>query len=280
MVEYKSLPSLSDVEERSEAQRREAERELAAIRASKREIISGKKPEDSSFFDRVEDTLSVDVAERKTDYKIGLFFVFGLVLQVGFNVFMVVKYSGETGQVGEFGNQNLYSLIFSGVGIALFFLINGEEKPSEYSSGDLWKILSFALIPIAAQYIIFLVYEGGKLLIGGVSPLEFLFFYVALAVAEEMLFRVGLQTLIRSSVKQEWLGLALSIVGTAIMFALLHVFVYTDGLRLLTMFAFGLMLAFVVEIKIGGSRFLDVAILSHMLLNLVAVIQNSGNVLF
>lgn len=200
--------------------------------------------------------------------------VFFLLVELFINIYLIIKYT----------NPNFYfvgadSFILQN-GAMIFFSLSGwlmHKALIGLRKGKINGLKILMLVSIGLAAVVFAQIFVIKFLLISISPFDLYMFFTSTAIAEEFLFRFGLQPAVEKSIRTafrrgsaviRWAPV-ISVLVVSSAFALYHQFVGYDIRMILAVFLSGLILGIIF--RVGKS--IDSTIIIHILVNLIAVSQ-------
>jgi membrane protease YdiL (CAAX protease family) len=198
-------------------------------------------------------------------------------VQMFANIYLIVKYSQPEfydHSLDAFLIQNWAFLFFSTSGLLLHQWAYGIHTVKEGSSYSYGMALLYALIGlVAVAYFQIIIIGLTKI---SISKVDLYIFFGSTAIAEEFLFRYGLQLAMGKWLKKvfnsasycETYSEVLAIFITSFMFGLYHYFVKGSWALLLAVFVSGLILGVILRL----SKSIDSTIIAHFAVNILTTI--------
>jgi len=224
-----------------------------------------------------------EFGKRKNEYVFSPVSIILIIAQIILDVYLLVKYTSVNfydESVNVFIIQIILSITFTMVGLTFnAFFANRRGKIE--SDPKLIFITDILGISGGAVVIIFQAIQSS--ITFSISPYDYFLFFLSSAISEETLFRAGIQpsfkalfaplagTKTEKNADKTTIGdvinSILSVGLTSIIFAYMHIFVYTDFSDLLIVFVMGCIFGTIVEIS--PSKNVDGAYIAHLFANIL-----------
>ncbi len=238
--------------------------------------------------------LFCEAGKQRKEYSLSFFTLFFIIGSLILNFYLLIKYTSADfydPKLVPFLIQSCITVMFLVFGILIHVsFVNRKVKIESFNTVTLLSIgigAGIGILLLAFQTIV----KTFFIIKFSLSPYEYLFFFLTVAVSEEMFWRFGIQpslkvlfhfTLYKKQKTEEYtikkmdyqntelLSSIIAITLTSGLFMLFHIFRYTDVTDLFIVLVMGIVFGTVLEVM---DKRIDVPIAIHFVVNLVAGIQ-------